>query len=234
MIIAQMFRVFTDAYGNCGDKASIVIDEGRHISDKKRQAIARKLNTGETIFINNIKNAEISVMHPQGEISFAGVGGLGTAWFLTKLHGKSVEKLIGRDGDIVIIQEENIIWVRVSVEKLPQWNIKRVDKVSDVESIKLEETSDMKHMIVWSWIDEAKGFIRARTFATDWEIPEAQGNGSGAMLLATILRRSIEVKHGEGSVIFARLVQNNGVEVGGRVIQEADILVSKKFIREEL
>ena len=139
---------------------------------------------------------------------------------MTKLHGKPIKKLIGRDGDIAIKHERNIMWVRASVETLPQWNIKHVDKVVDVEIIKVEDTSTMKHTIVWTWIDESKGLIRARTFAADWAIPEAQGNGSGAMFLATILNRPIEIKHGEGSVIFARTAENNAVEVGGRVIEE--------------
>ena len=221
MVTAHLFRVFIDAQGNFGDKASIVIDEGRHISDKKRQVIARELNTGETISINNGDNAEISVIHPQGEISFAGVGVLATAWFLIKLHGKTIEKLIGRDGDITIRKEGNITWVCASIKKLPHWNIRQLDNATDVEHIKLEETSHMKHTVVWAWIDETKGLIRARTFARDWDIPEAEGNGSGAMLLAHILQRNIEIIHGEGSHIFAKHAINNFAEIGGRVVEEA-------------
>lgn len=225
MVIAQTFRVFTDAQGNFGDKASIVIDEGRHISDKKRQVITRELNTGETIFINNIENAEISVIHPQEEISFAGVGVLATAWFLMKLRGKSIEKLIGRDGDIAIWKEGKITWVCASIKKLPHWNIKQLDNVTEVERIKLKKTSTMKHTVVWAWIDETKGLIRARTFAQDWDIPEAEGNGSGAMQLAHVLQRNIEIIHGEGSYIFANPAINNSAEVGGRVVEEAGIVV---------
>jgi len=72
--------------------------------------------------------------------------------------------------------------------------------------------------MVWAWIDEIKGAIRARTFANDWDIPEAEGNGSGSMLLAEKLKRSIEIKHGKGSVIFARPVSNNCVRIGGKIV----------------
>ncbi|SRR5258708_32558754 len=108
MLSAYILRVFTDVRGNFGDKASVVIDEGKHIPDAQRQIITHKLTTGETIFVNNLDKAEISFMHSQGEISFAGVGILGTAWLLKKLLGKPIETLHGRDGDITTWQKGNI------------------------------------------------------------------------------------------------------------------------------
>jgi len=65
----HLLQVFTDSDAAFGDAASVVIDEGHHISDAERQAMARTLNTGETIFINDIASANISVMHPQGDIT---------------------------------------------------------------------------------------------------------------------------------------------------------------------
>lgn len=79
--------------------------------------------------------------------------------------------------------------------------------------------------MAWAWIYEAKGLIRARTFADDWDIPEAQGNGSDAMVLAAQLKRDIEIKHGEGSVIFAKPAPNECADIGGRVVQQG----SRKF-----
>jgi len=76
---------------------------------------------------------------------------------------------------------------------------------------------------MWAWIDKTKGLIRARTFASDWEIPEAQGNGSGSMVLAAKLKRDIEIKHGEGSVIFAKPAPDGCADIGGRV-NESDML----------
>lgn len=225
MINAYILRVFTDSNDNFGDKASIVIDEGKKIPDVQRQSIARELNTGETIFVNNIERANISVMHPQGEISFAGVGILATAYLLAKLRGKPIDKLIGRDGEIAVWQEGENTWVRTSVDTLPKWHTKQLENTAAVESIRLHETTKMEHTMVWAWIDENKGLLRARTFAKDWEIPEAEGNGSGAMMLANMLQRAIEIKHGKGSIIYAKPAVNNFVEIGGRVTEDTTMIL---------
>src|SRR5581483_12004138 len=99
-ISVQLLHVFTDKAGNFGDKASIVLDEGKHIADLQRQTITGKLNTGETVFINDIQSANISVMHTQGEIDFAGVGVLGTAWLLMNLLKRHKNTIHGRGGAI--------------------------------------------------------------------------------------------------------------------------------------
>ncbi len=212
-------RVFTDSDGNFGDAASIVIDEGKHIPDTERQEIARKLNTGETIFVNNLADASISVMHPQGEIGFAGVGVLATAWLLTKLRGNPTETVHARDGEIKTWQADGLTWARASLAIMPPWNYQQLDSPELVEQIKVEDTKDWLHKMVWAWADETKGIIRARTFAADWDILEAQGNGSGALVLAAKLGRPIEVKHGEGSITFAKPAGNNCADIGGRATE---------------
>lgn len=90
---AHYLRVFTDKDGGCGDVASVVIDEGRHVSDIERRAIADKLHTGETIFVNDVAKADISVVHPQGEIGFAGVGVLAAAWLLAMLGDDPIKAI---------------------------------------------------------------------------------------------------------------------------------------------
>ncbi len=220
LVSTYLLRVFVDANGNYGDPASVVIDEGKHIADAERQGIARSLATGETIFVNDLSKANISVIHPQGEIGFAGVGVLGAAWLLTELRSKPTETMQGRDGDIKIWQEGDVTWASASLSTMPPWNYKQLDNVEAVERIALEETTAMQHTMVWAWIDEAKGLIRARTFASDWDIPEAEGNGSGSMVLAAKLKRDIEIKHGEGSAIFAKPADSNSAGIGGRVIDD--------------
>ncbi|MGF7228615.1 MAG: PhzF family phenazine biosynthesis protein [Candidatus Saccharibacteria bacterium] len=104
---AQFLRVFVDLSGKHGDLASVVIDEGHHISDDERQQITRELNTGETAFVNNLAKADISIMHPQGEIDFAGVAALGTAWLLTKLSHGSIGVMKGRGGYITVSRDKD-------------------------------------------------------------------------------------------------------------------------------
>lgn len=224
MIDAHFLRVFTDGSGNFGDAASIVIDDGKHIDDAKRQEIARELNTGETIFINDLAAADISVVHPQGEIGFAGVGVVGAAWLLAKLRGKPTERIHSRDGEITTWQDGDITWARGPLSIMPPWNYRQLEAAKAIEEIKLEETRDWQHTMVWAWIDEAKGLIRARTFAADWDIPEAQGNGSGSMVLAAQLGKAIEIKHGKGSVIFAKPAPDGYADIGGRVTESPRIL----------
>jgi predicted PhzF superfamily epimerase YddE/YHI9 len=214
-----MLRVFTDADGNHGDLASVIIDEGRHIPDAKRRAIALKLNTGETIFVNDLAAANISVIHPQGEIGFAGVGVLGVAWLLSKLRSKPTDKMCARDGEITAWQDSELTWARASLSVMPPWAYKQLDSPEAVERIKLEGTKDWLHTMAWAWLDEAKGLIRARTFAADWDIPEAQGNGSGSLVLATKLGRAIEIHHGDGAIIFAKPALDDCADIGGRVAE---------------
>lgn len=220
----HLLKVFTDKKGYFGDVASIIVDEGRHIPDAQRQMITRKLNTGETIFVNDLDTANISVVHPQGEIGFAGVGVLATAWLLTKLRGKPTNKMQARDGEITAWQDSDITWVRASLATMPPWNYKQMESAEAVEEIRLKDTKSWQHTMAWAWIDEAKGIIRARTFAADWDIPEAQGNGSGSMVLAAKLGRPIEIKHGEGAVIFAKPALNGCSDIGGRVKEQVKIL----------
>lgn len=213
-------RVFTDKDGRYGDVASVVIDEERQISDVDRQNIARELNTGETIFINDLGDANISVMHPQGEISFADVGVLATAWLITGLLGEPIDVIRARDGEISTWREDDLTWVRASLSTMPPWNFQQLGAAIDVERLKAEDMASVEHTMVWAWIDRAKGLIRARTFASDWDIPEAQGNGSGSLLLAAKLGLAIEIKHGTGSVIFARPDTDNSADIGGRIAKD--------------
>ena len=87
----------------------------------------------------------------------------------------------------------------------------------EVEQLSPTETRKMKHTVVWAWIDEKRGIIRARTFAPDWGIPEDEANGSGAMKLAAKLDREIAVLHGKGSVIYVNPSKKDCVSLGGKV-----------------
>lgn len=208
---------------NSGMRRVVVVDEGRHIPDAERQAMARELNTGETIFINDLAKADISVVHPQGEIGFAGVGVLATSWLLAKLRGMPTELMHARDGEIKTWEAEGITWARASLYVMLPWNYRQLDSPDAVEAIAIADTNDWLHTMAWAWIDEPKGLIRARTFAVDWDIPEAQGNGSGSMVLAARLGRAIEIRHGKGAVIFAKPAQDNQADIGGRVSEKMSV-----------
>ena len=217
-----MLRVFTDEDGNGGDIASVIIDENGRINASQRQDLARVLNTGETIFVNDLATAAICVMHPQGEIDFAGVGVLATAWLLGKQQGNPIKELQGRKGGIIVCQEKDLVWVEAANDSLPAWNLEQLADAAAVDAIKLPDTLNKEHTLYWAWIDEPVGLARARTFAADWDIPEAMGNGSGVMLLASRLGRELIVQHGDGAIIYARPVSETMTAVGGRVAELPD------------
>lgn len=225
MTDVHILRVFVDKEDKFGDTAPVVIDESKKISDEERQSLASKIGAAETAFVNNIASASISIMHTQGEVDFAGVPALGAAYLLTKLNHKPITTMKGRGGDISVSQDTELTWVQASLTTMPPWHHKQLKSAQEVEQIKLEETKSWEHTMVWAWIDKTKGLVRARTFVADWDIPEAQGNGSGSMMLAAMLNREIEIEHGEGSVIFARPAPNNCADIGGRIVEEPSISV---------
>jgi len=216
----HLLRVFTDASGNCGDTVPVVIDEDRKISDAVRQKIAIRLGAPETVFVNDIATADISIMHLQGEVDFAGTPALGAAWLLATLRDEPITVMKGRKSDITTWQENGLTWVQTELASMPPWHHKQLDNPETVEHLTVEAMKTTEHTMVWAWIDEAKGLIRARTFASDWDIPEAEGNGSGSMILAAQLKRSIEIKHGKGSVTFAKPGGNDQAAIGGRVVED--------------
>jgi len=143
----HFLRVFTDSKGNFGDAASVIIDVDKHVADTERQAIARKLNTGETAFVNDLTGAKVSIVHPQGEIGFAGVAVLGTAWLLGKLRGSPVNAMHSRDGEIKVWQDGDLTWARASLAIMPPWNYKQLENAEVVERITLKETEAIEHTI---------------------------------------------------------------------------------------
>lgn len=225
MTNVHMLRVFIDESGKFGDYAPVVIDEDKKLTDAERLALTIKLGAPETVFVNDLANARISIMHLQGEVDFAGTPALGAAWLLTKLQHKPTSIMKGRKGDIVVSQDDELTWVRANLATMPPWHHKQLESVVAVENVKLEETVDIEHTMIWAWIDEQEGRIRARTFAPDWDIPEAQSNGSGSMMLAAMLNRTLEITHGDGSIIFARPAPDNCADIGGRVHEEQSVTV---------
>lgn len=225
MHIVHVLHVFTDEQGNFGDIATVVSDEGRNIADGARQRIARDLEAVETVFVNDSTTCQVSFMHGQGEIDFAGVPALGAAWLLTQWNDTPISQLKGRKGAITVTHEDGLTWVGADLSTMPPWNHVQYPDPDAVNQISLPETAGWEHTMVWAWISESEGSVRARTFAADWDIPEAMGNGSGSMLLAHDLGREIEILHGEGSVIYARPAGEGFADIGGRVSEGSPITV---------
>src|SRR5450755_1208435 len=101
----HVLHVFTDAQGNFGDIATVIFDQGHGMPDDARQEIARNLEAVETAFVNDAAAHQVSFMHGQGEIDFAGVPAVGVAWLLGQREGMPISQLEGRGGKITVTQE---------------------------------------------------------------------------------------------------------------------------------
>ncbi len=62
-------RVFVDSHNMHGDVLPIIFDERRTIHEDERLRIARETNAAETVFINNERLCDISIVHAQGELA---------------------------------------------------------------------------------------------------------------------------------------------------------------------
>jgi predicted PhzF superfamily epimerase YddE/YHI9 len=215
---AHRFKVFVDESGNFGDPVSLIVDEAHELSLEERLAITAEVGNVETVFVNNLPDNDVSIYHAQGEVDFAGSVLIGTAWQLEQLKNEPTQHIHCKRGAVAAHQENGVYWIQASLENnIGSWDYEQLASPEDVEAIDVAHTKGWKKM-VWAWIDEAKGHIRARTFADTIGMPEVQGNGSGAMNLAGQLQRQISITHGEGAIIYARPLSPDSAEVGGRVV----------------
>lgn len=214
----QVLKVFVNEKGEFGNPVGVVVDTELKIDKVERQKMATESGFSEIVFVNNFENKNISIYTPKHEIPFAGHAVVGTAYFLSQNYNQIITQLVGIGGIIDTWNEGELTWVRGSLAITPNWNYEQLNNAESVEKLTLSETLNKEHTFVWAWIDEAKGIIRARTFANDWGIPEDEANGSGSMKLADKLKREITIIHGKGSTIHARPSKGNCAEVGGLVV----------------
>lgn len=212
------FQVFVDESGRFGNPGSLIIDEGGKLSTDERIAITKQINHDETLFVDNIENNQVSIYHAYGEVDFAGNVLVGSAWQLMKIKDDIRMTINCSRGEIEVWREGDIVWLRANTEgDIGNWDYEQMNTPEEVDEIDVADTIGWKKM-VWAWIDENQGIIRARTFASKIDIPEVQGNGSGSMNLANQLQAKIIITHGDGSIIYARPANDNCAELGGRVV----------------
>lgn len=209
-------RVFTNEEGRFGNPLGIVVDEEQKYSDGWRQLWAQASGMSEIVFIDKVAEGKISIYSPTRQIPFAGHAAVGTAYYFWEILKQQVDGFWSLGEKIEVWREKELFWVRVEIDRLPEWNLIHVENERELLGIDSQQ-KDQKHAFMWSWLDEKAGKVRARTLAPDWGIIEDEANGSGSMELAVQLERELIVYHGQGSVINTRPSVNGLVEVGGRV-----------------
>lgn len=199
----DILKVFADNAGEFGNPVGIIVDTKKEIDSQKRQQMAIESGFSEIVFINNFETKDISIFSPTRQIPFAGHALVGTSYYFNNVLNLPTTEIISMEKKIKSWQENNLTFVEADLSILPNWNFKEYKTPEEIEQITIQEASVLEHCLVWSWIDKEKGIVRARTFASDWNIPEDEANGSGAMKLASLVDRKLIIHHGKGSVIHS-------------------------------
>ena len=199
----NILKVFIDGAGKFGNPVGIIVDTENKIDNKNRQQMAIDSGFSETVFINDIETKDISIFSPTRQIPFAGHALVGTSYFFNTVLNLPTTEIVSMDKIIKSWQKDNLTFVEADLSILPNWNFKEYKTPEEIEQITIQEASILEHCLVWSWINEKEGIVRARTFASDWNILEDEANGSGAMKLASLVNRDLIIHHGKGSVIHS-------------------------------
>lgn len=210
-------NVFTNEKGENGTPLGIVEDLESKISEEERLKITKNTGFTEVVFIESLQNPAISIYASEQDLPFASHALVGSYYYFLKMHNKKINEIISKGNKIKVFSEGNRYYAESEITILPQFNLQEYKTASEIDKLNISNTTDFVHQLVWSWIDENNGLVRARTFAPDWDIPEDEANGSGSMLLSNSLNRRITVFHGKGSIIHAYPTDKTKVVVGGLV-----------------
>jgi predicted PhzF superfamily epimerase YddE/YHI9 len=222
MTEVHVVRVFTDPDGNHGNPLGVVLNT-TGLDDARRQAIATELNFSETVFVDDLDQAQLRIFTPATEIPLAGHPLVGTAWLLSQVLGREVTILRPlRAANVDTWVEDGVTWIRARYTDAPPWRFVQLDTPAEVEALSVPPAAEYDLHEFWAWQDEAQGRVRARVFAGAYDIPEDEATGSGALRLLELLPRPLIITQGHGSIIHARPSPDEARgEVGGRVTRDA-------------
>jgi predicted PhzF superfamily epimerase YddE/YHI9 len=223
MIRFHKIRVLCNDKNEFGEAHAVVIDETKTLNPEERQAIATRLGFDETIFINDLAAGDVSFFDTTKEVPFAGTAALAAAWFINERSNRPVENLVCKSKSISTWQEDGLTWIATKFDTMPSWNVVQYKSPELVNTITPDEARTLKHTLAWAWEDAPERLIRARTLASDWDIPEVEANGSGSMMLAASLEQSLHIKHGKGSIILAKTQPGGMVAIGGKIVDDGEL-----------
>ncbi len=207
----HVLRVFVNDEGEWGNPLGVFLD-GRQVPEGARQDVAARLGFSETVFVEDRAVGRIRIHTPTVELPFAGHPTVGTAWLLAR-EGEPVEALRTPAGVVGVRYAENVTYVAARAEWAPPFEYVRFDTPAAVRA--LDREARAVNTYAWSWIDEAAGTIRARSFVPEAGIAEDEATGSAAIALCKRLGRPLTIHQGRGSVLRCRKLADNRVEVGG-------------------
>jgi predicted PhzF superfamily epimerase YddE/YHI9 len=218
MVDVTVLRVFTDQHGDFGNALGVVLD-GCAVPEEHRLEVAGEVGYSATVFVEDVERGCIRIFTPAVELAFAGHPLIGVAWILARETGTAPGTLRPPGGEVSTWIEDGATWVNATLASTPPWWHERLDCPAAVDALTgpLDPGQDATQL--WAWDDESRGQARARVFASRLGIVEDEACGSASMRLAATLGRPLTVRHGRGSIVFARPGKRPGTaDVGGLVV----------------
>ena len=219
----SVVRVFTDSEGNFGNPLGVV--DASKVAPADRQALATQLGYSETIFVDvpacGSTTAHARIFTPTTELPFAGHPTVGLSWWL-KHRGLPIRTLQVPAGIITVGYEGDLTIVRARADWAPEFLFRELASPRDVTSADPDEYSDFAYYI-WAWIDEPRGQLRSRMFASDLGVAEDEATGAAAVRITESLSRDLTIIQGKGSIIHTWWSPEGWVTVGGRVVDDGTV-----------
>ena len=215
----NVLRVFCDANGKFGNPLGVVLD-GPAIPNSRRQPIAAELGYSETVYIDDVETGRLQIFNPVSELPFAGHPLVGAAWLLVRHTGRQVAELNPPAGPVPTWVEDGFVWICGRGADGPPWRLHKVPDSAIVEEMTEPPDPSQDADMFWAWADQDKSEVRARVFASRYNVNEDEATGSACLLLAHQIGRAITVHQGNGSLILARPGPDGTAEIGGLVTQD--------------
>jgi predicted PhzF superfamily epimerase YddE/YHI9 len=211
----HLLNVFTAPDGAHGNPLGVFLDGSAFPDEVERQRVAADLGYSETVFVDDVGSGTLRIFTPATELPLAGHPLVGTAWLIARDHG-SCELLRPPAGEVPTWQDGELRWIRGRPEWAPGFELREYGSPEEVEV--LDGPPDGLDLAdCWAWIDQDAGIVRSRVFAPGAGVPEDEATGSAALRMGAHLGRELEIRQGEGSVLFARPGAEGTSEVGGHV-----------------
>jgi predicted PhzF superfamily epimerase YddE/YHI9 len=209
----HVLRVFVGDGGAGGNPLGVFLD-GAQVAEGERQGIAADLGFSETVFVEDPEQGRLRIFTPKEELPFAGHPLVGTAWLLTS-EGLDVPTLRPPAGKVPVRVEGGVTFISGRPEWAPPYEHIELASPAEVEAL-AGPPNGQDLAGVWAWEDERAGYVRARVFPIRSGIDEDEATGAHAVRLAARLARTIIIRQGKGSLIFADPQPDGTVEIGGR------------------
>ena len=209
----HVLRVFVGDGGAGGNPLGVFLDSAQ-VAEGERQGIAADLGFSETVFVEDPEQGRLRIFTPKEELPFAGHPLVGTAWLLTS-EGLDVPTLRPPAGEVPVRVEGGVTFISGRPEWAPPYEHIELASPAEVEAL-AGPPNGQDLAGVWAWEDERAGYVRARVFPIRSGIDEDEATGAHAVRLAARLARTIIIRQGKGSLIFADPQPDGTVEIGGR------------------